>query len=98
MKNIIKSFFLVAMTALMLFSCTNVNDPTAVLESNGVVTTNKLVGLEIKKLPEALKGKELSYFQTNTLNNDFASGVTVTSTYLMPALAAAAKDYSAAMK
>ena len=57
MKNIIKSFFLVALAALMLFSCTNVNDPTAVLESNGVVTTNKLVGIEIKSLPEALKGQ-----------------------------------------
>ena len=56
-RNILKSFFLVTMAALMLFSCTNVNDPTAVLESNGVVTTNKLVGIEIKSLPEALKGK-----------------------------------------
>ena len=35
MKNIIKSFFLVAMTALMLFSCTNVNDPTALLNADG---------------------------------------------------------------
>ena len=48
-KNILKSFFLVTLASLLLFSCTNVNDPTAVLESNGVVTTNKLVGLEIKK-------------------------------------------------
>ncbi len=35
MKNNIKSFFLVAMTALMLFSCTNVNDPTALLNTDG---------------------------------------------------------------
>lgn len=35
MKNNIKSFFLVAMTALMLFSCTNVNDPTALLNADG---------------------------------------------------------------
>lgn len=56
-KNILKSFFLVTLASLLLFSCTNVNDPTAVLESNGVVTTNKLVGIEIKSLPEALKGQ-----------------------------------------
>ena len=60
MKNIIKSFFLVALAALMLFSCTNVNDPTAVLGSNGVGTTNKLVGIDIEGLPAALDGQEMN--------------------------------------
>lgn len=61
-RNILKSFFLVTMAALMLFSCTNVNDPTAVLESNGVVTTNKLVGLEIKKLPDVLTDQAIDVY------------------------------------
>lgn len=58
-KNIIKSFFLVTLAALMLFSCTNVNDPTAVLESNGVLKTNTLKGIVLKNLPAELNGQDL---------------------------------------
>ena len=58
-KNILKSFFLVTLASLLLFSCTNVNDPTAVLESNGVLKTNTLRGVSLKNLPSALDGQDV---------------------------------------
>ena len=79
-KNILKSFFLVTLASLLLFSCTNVNDPTAVLESNGVVTTNKLVGIEIKSLPEALKNQPVKVMINGTVvDTKYASNATLRS-------------------
>ena len=52
----------------------------------------------LASLPEMLKGKPASYFKASALDADLGSGCTVTETYLVPAIAAAAKDYRAAIK
>lgn len=52
----------------------------------------------LAKIPEMIQGKPVSYFKASALDTDFGSGCTVTETYLVPAIAAAAKDYSAASK
>lgn len=81
-KNILKSFFLVTLASLLLFSCTNVNDPTAVLEGNGVLTTNKLIGVDITKLPDALNGQEV----TISINGQVVDKGTVTNGTLRKSL------------
>lgn len=52
----------------------------------------------LASIPEMIQGKPVSYFKASALDTDFGSGCTVTETYLVPAIAAAAKDYSAASK
>lgn len=58
MKNIIKSFFLVAMTALMLFSCTNVNDPTELLNSEGKTYAMYVDAILLKGLDGSFNDKD----------------------------------------
>lgn len=59
MKNNIKSFFLVAMTALMLFSCTNVNDPTALLNTDGKTYAMFVDAILLDGLSKDFNGKEV---------------------------------------
>lgn len=59
MKNIIKSFFLVTMTALMLFSCTNVNDPTALLNADGKTYAMFVDAILLDGLSKDFNGKEV---------------------------------------
>ena len=58
-KNILKSFFLVAMTALMLFSCTNVNDPTAVLNADGKTYAMYVDAILLKGLDASFNEKDV---------------------------------------
>ena len=58
-KNILKSFFLVAMTALMLFSCTNVNDPTAVLNADGKTYAMCIDAIVLKGLDASFNEKDV---------------------------------------
>ena len=59
MKNIIKSFFLVTMAALMLFSCTNVNDPTALLNADGKTYAMFVDAILLEGLSKDFNGKEV---------------------------------------
>lgn len=59
MKNNIKSFFLVTMTALMLFSCTNVNDPTALLNADGKTYAMFVDAILLDGLSKDFNGKEV---------------------------------------
>ena len=59
MKNIIKSFFLVTMAALMLFSCTNVNDPTALLNADGKTYAMFVDAILLDGLSKDFNGKEV---------------------------------------
>ena len=59
MKNIIKSFFLVTMAALMLFSCTNVNDPTALLNADGKTYAMYVDAILLKGLDASFNNKNV---------------------------------------
>ena len=52
----------------------------------------------LANLPSILKGQEVAELAKLNLSADFVAGCTVTSTYLVPAIAAAASDYAAAAK
>ena len=52
----------------------------------------------LAKIPSLIEGKDVTYLTQSALDTDFGSGCTVTETYLVPAIAAAASDYAVAAK
>lgn len=58
-KNILKSFFLVVLASLLLFSCTNVNDPTAVLNAEGKTYAMCIDAIVLKGLDASFNEKDV---------------------------------------
>lgn len=52
----------------------------------------------LAKIPSLIEGKDVTYLTQSALDTDFGSGCTVTETYLVPAIAAAASDYAVVAK